>query len=360
MLKEGLYRRLPELMQLETLINHSLPTLSHINTATEVVSYAELDNIPLPIYKISIGAIDKHSPCLFFVGGVHGLERIGSQVVISLLDSLCQRLHWDESLHQKLSRIKLVFMPLLNPVGMAKRYRSNGNHVDLMRNAPVESTEPTAWLVGGHRISKYIPWYRGIAQNAMEIEAQALTNEVLKVTESSPFTLALDCHSGFGTKDRLWFPYARSKFQPISQIGALYHLREMFFNAFPHQNYLFEPQTKHYTCHGDLWDYLYDIADKRQQHLLPLTLEMGSWRWVRKNPLQLLDRIGLFHPMKPHRIQRVLRTHLTLTEFLMNATYSYQHWYQSDQNDDFAQQAQLLWYPQYASKQTRQYYEPNR
>ncbi|MBY5946278.1 DUF2817 domain-containing protein [Photobacterium rosenbergii] len=356
-MKEGLYRRLPELMQLEALINHSLPTLHHVNSSIDVVSYAELDNVPLPIYKISIGAIDSHSPCLIFVGGVHGLERIGSQVVISLLDSLCQRLHWDESLHHKLSRIKLVFIPLLNPVGMAKRYRSNGNHVDLMRNAPIDSMESTAWLVGGHRISKYIPWYRGKAQQAMEVESQALTNEVLEATDSSPFTLALDCHSGFGTKDRLWFPYARSKLHPISKIGALYHLREMFFNAFPHQNYLFEPQTKHYTCHGDLWDYLYDIAESRQQHLLPITLEMGSWRWVRKNPLQLLDRIGLFHPVKPHRIQRVLRTHLTLTEFLINATYSYQNWYRSDDNDTFSQQAKLLWYPQHAPNQYQNTYE---
>lgn len=345
MSKEGIYRRLPELMQLEALINHSIPTLKHIDTSAEVISYSELDNIPIPIYKISLGAIDSHSPCLFFVGGVHGLERIGSQVVISLLESLCQRLHWDEALQLKLRRIKLIFIPLLNPVGMAKRYRSNGNHIDLMRNAPVDSKEPTAWLVGGHRISKFIPWYRGKAKQGMEVESQALINEVLLTTQTSPLTLALDCHSGFGTKDRLWFPYAKSKLQPISQIGALFHLRKLFFNAFPHQNYLFEPQTQHYTCHGDLWDYLYDIAESRQQHLLPITLEMGSWRWVRKNPLQILDRIGLFHPVKPHRIQRVLRTHLTLTEFLMSATYSYQHWYLSEQNDVFAQQAKSLWYP---------------
>ena len=353
MIKECLYRRLPELMQLEAIVNHSLPTLRHIDTATEVVSYTDLDNVPLPIYKISIGAIDTHSPCVFFVGGVHGLERIGSQVIISLMDSLCQRLHWDEALQQKLRRIKLIFIPLLNPVGMAKRYRSNGNHVDLMRNAPVDSMERTAWLVGGHRISKHIPWYRGNEKQAMEIESQALVREVLNATQSSPLTLALDCHSGFGTKDRLWFPYAKSKMQPISQIGALFHLREMFFNAFPHQNYLFEPQTKHYTCHGDLWDYLYDSVQSRQQHLLPITLEMGSWRWVRKNPLQLLDRIGLFHPIKPHRIQRVLRTHLTLTEFLMNAAYSYQNWYPSDLNVGFAQQAKLLWYPSLSAEESR-------
>ncbi|MCQ1059110.1 DUF2817 domain-containing protein [Photobacterium sp. ZSDE20] len=352
MSKEGIYWRLPELRRLENIIDHSIPALKHIGNSTEVTNYAELDNFPLPIYKISLGAIESYSPCLFFVGGVHGLERIGSQVVISLLESLCHRLHWDEALQQKLRRIKLIFIPLLNPVGMAKRYRSNGNHVDLMRNAPVDSKESTAWLVGGHRISKFIPWYRGKAADGMEVESQTLINEVLLATQTSPLTLALDCHSGFGTRDRLWFPYAKSKLTPIAQIGALYHLRTLFLNAFPYQNYVFEPQTKHYTCHGDLWDYLYDITESRQQHLLPITLEMGSWRWVRKNPLQLLDRIGPFHPVKPHRIQRVMRTHLTLNEFLMNATYSYQHWYLSEQNDAFSQQAKSLWYPHDLTKTT--------
>ncbi|MCG7588704.1 zinc carboxypeptidase, partial [Photobacterium sp. OFAV2-7] len=140
------------------------------------------------------------------------------------------------------------------------------------------------------------------------------------------------------------FPFAKSKSQSIGKIGDIYHLKELFFNAYPHQNYLFEPQTKHYTCHGDLWDFMYERSEDNGTHLLPLTLEMGSWRWVRKNPLQLGDRLGLFHPMKPHRIQRVLRTHLTLLEFLMNAAYSYQSWYNSDLTPAFASKARALWY----------------
>ncbi|PKM10917.1 MAG: hypothetical protein CVV13_11155 [Gammaproteobacteria bacterium HGW-Gammaproteobacteria-3] len=35
------------------------------------------------------------------------------------------------------------------------------------------------------------------------------------------------------------------------------------------------------------------------------------------------DSIGLFHPIKPHRINRVLRGHLVLMEFLLHATLSY-------------------------------------
>ncbi|MGR2769757.1 MULTISPECIES: DUF2817 domain-containing protein [Photobacterium] len=344
--KYDLYRRLPEMMQLETLVNHQVTHLQSVPVSVNTLAVTELENVPLPIYKIALGNPHPDTPCLMFIGGVHGLERIGSQVVLSLLNSLCQRLHWDAALQTRLKRLRLVFIPLLNPVGMAKRYRSNGNHVDLMRNAPVDSAERTAWLVGGHRISRFLPWYRGAEGAPMELESRALIQAVLSETRQSPLTIALDFHSGFGNKDRLWFPYAKSRLQPIADIGALFHLKTLFFNAFPHQNYLFEPQTKHYTCHGDLWDHLYDLASARHQSLLPLTLEMGSWRWVRKNPLQLLDRIGLFHPMKPHRVDRVLRTHLTLTEFMMSAAYSYTSWFLSDANADYARQAISLWYPQ--------------
>jgi hypothetical protein len=49
---------------------------------------------------------------------------------------------------------------------------------------------------------------------------------------------------------------------------------------------------------------------------LPLTLEMGSWLWLRKNPLHLFSRHGLFHPILPHRRQRIYRRHFLLFDFL--------------------------------------------
>src|SRR6185295_12711058 len=63
-----------------------------------------------------------------------------------------------------------------------------------------------------------------------------------------------------------------------------------------------EPTARSYTIAGDLWDYLYDRAVERGRRLLPLTLEMGSWAWVRKNPIQALTALGRFNPIKPHRL----------------------------------------------------------
>ncbi|GAB6263965.1 M14 family metallopeptidase [Photobacterium sp. R1] len=335
--------RLPELKQLESLIhNHQGNSLYHMQ-ASELLRIP-FENTTFPVYECRFGNPDPNLPCLFLVGGVHGLERIGTQVLLSFLSSLCERLNWDVSLHRTLEAMQIVAIPLLNPVGMAMQWRSNAQHVDLMRNAPVDSQEKTAWLVGGHRISQRLPWYRGEADAPMEPEAQLLVDRVLKQCIHSPLTIALDCHSGFGVKDRIWFPYAKSKRQPVPHLGSIYHLRKMFFQAYPHQNYVFEPQTKHYTCHGDLWDYLYDEITAQGQTLLPLTLEMGSWLWVRKNPLQLWHPLGLFHPLKKHRVERTLRKHLVLFDFLINATEAYTNWFRHQPQGDDWQAAHSLWY----------------
>ena len=59
---------------------------------------------------------------------------------------------------------------------------------------------------------------------------------------------------------------------------------------------------------------------------LPLTLEMGSWLWVKKNPRQLFSRHGIFNPLIDHRQQRVLRRHLPLLDFTTRAAASAARW----------------------------------
>lgn len=340
---ESIAERLPELVQLQALISQGQRWLE-VTTLAEVADVADPSSAPLPIQQLTLGRNEPGAPTLVLVGGVHGLERIGTQVVLAYLETLLGRIPWDRSLNQQLEEMRIVLLPLVNPAGMAANYRANGNGVDLMRNAPIDSSERTAWLVGGHRFSHRLPWYRGPAGTAMETEAKALCDAIEALLAHSPFTIALDCHSGFGLHDRLWFPYARSRFRPIPHLGEIFHLRALFTQTYPHQNYIFEPQARHYTCHGDLWDYLYDRAVGRDQLLLPLTLEMGSWRWVKKAPLQLRHAIGLFHPMRPHRIRRVLRSHQVLIDFLLRATYAWRDWLGDGQTLAMAQQARELWY----------------
>ena len=331
---------LPELLQLEQLINQAGPQLQ-----VDVLARVPHMTHKLPVYALSLGAADPALPALALIGGVHGLERIGTQVVLAYLQTLLQRLRWDRTLQHTLEHCRLYFIPLLNPAGMANGWRANGNSVDLMRNAPVDCTEGAAWLVGGQRLSRLLPWHRGKADR-MEAESQALVNFVKRELFTRPLSLVLDCHSGFGRTDRLWFPYARSRRQPIAHLAQMYRLRQQLFQAYPHQNYIFEPQSQHYLCHGDLWDYLYDAACQQGHDLLPLTLEMGSWNWVRKNPFQLLSSLGMFHPIKPHRVKRVLRSHLILFDFLLSSVVSHRNWLPLPDKLELTEQALALWYPQ--------------
>ena len=85
----------------------------------------------------------------------------------------------------------------------------------------------------------------------------------------------------------------------------MYALRMMLEETHPHHGYSFEPQSHQYLLHGDLWDCAYDRTPAGHV-FLPMTLELGSWLWIRKNPRQLFSRHGIFNPMKEHRTRRVL------------------------------------------------------
>ncbi len=139
-------------------------------------------------------------------------------------------------------------------------------------------------------------------------------------------SILLDCHSGFGMRDQLWFPYAYRR-RPIKKIGVILALKLLLDKTYPYHNYIFEPQSNNYLTHGDLWDYFYKrISSIRPMTFLPLTLELGSWHWIRKRPSQLLSYSGLFNPMSKHRLNLVLRRHSLLIDFLVNATINVDEW----------------------------------
>lgn len=269
-----------------------------------------------PILEFRAGSTRPSDPALVITGGVHGLERIGTDVAVSFMETLAGRWDWDSTLHSTLDHLQLVFIPLVNPVGRLLFTRSNGNGVDLMRNAPVQADDAT-FAVGGHQWSPRLPWYRGNlsqTESGMEPEARALVESLRSVLKASPYTLALDLHSGFGNQDQLWYPYAHSK-APFPSLEQVRVFEALLNRALPHHVYKIEPQALHYTTHGDVWDHLY--LTHGQKNFLPLTLEMGSWNWVRKNPLQVFSLLGPFNPVKPHRQKRAMRRHLPLFHFLM-------------------------------------------
>jgi len=311
----------PELLALQALLDAAGEGVEH-----RVVCDVELGRLALPVHVITLGNPDPTVPAVGFFGGVHGLERIGAEVVLAYLRSIVTRLRWDLGLRHQLERMRMVFMPLVNPGGLAQGTRANPRGVDLMRNAPVECREPNVpFLLGGQRLSAALPWYRGPAGAPMQPEAQALCDVVEQELASHAFALTVDCHSGFGLADRLWFPFAHTP-KPIEHLPELHAFSELLDESLVHHQYLCEPQSRQYLAHGDLWDHLYLRALQRGAMLLPLTLEMGSWLWVKKNPRQFFSRHGLFNPLAEHRLQRALRRHVVLLDFVSRAVFSHGQW----------------------------------
>jgi hypothetical protein len=333
-------KNLPELITLKRLIDEGGPHLE-VSTPCSIA----MDGRDFPVYTLALGNPDPQVPALGFFGGIHGLERIGTQIVLAFLESLLARLRWDHTLHQQLTSLRLVFMPLVNPGGMWQATRCNPQGVDLMRNAPVSASDPVPFLLGGQRFSRHLPWYRGADGAPMEAESRAVCELVTRELLPRQFSMALDCHSGFGLRDRIWFPHAHTS-TPIPHLADIGALEQLFSTSYPNHNYVFEPQSRQYRTHGDLWDYLYlNGSAEGQRVFLPLTLEMGSWLWVKKNPRQLFDRIAIFNPTAKHRLQRVMRRHLTWFDFLMRASISHQSWLPAGRERKIQQRRALTqWY----------------
>jgi len=333
---------LPELAALERVLELGA---AHLRVRT-LLRVALPGGAELPVYAIELGNPQPGTPIMGYFGGVHGLERIGAEVVTAHLHSLVMRLQWDSTLHQQLETLRMVFVPIVNPGGMALGTRANPQGVDLMRNAPVQSQGDTPWMVGGQRLSARLPWYQGPADAAMQAENQALCTLVQELLAHTPFALTVDCHSGFGVRDRLWFPFAHKR-EPMAHLAELQALKAIFVQAHSYHRYVIEPQSVQYLAHGDAWDYLYLHALTHHPRLvfLPLTLEMGSWLWIKKNPRQLFSRHGIFNPLIQHRQQRVLRQHQSLLEFLARASGSCQRWLpNADQRATLHDQALRAWY----------------
>ena len=98
----------------------------------------------------------------------------------------------------------------------------------------------------------------------METETQALFELLKERVFPAQTSICLDVHSGFGTHDRLWFPYAHTK-KPYPYFVEAYAFRELLNKTYPNHVYGVEPQSIQYTTHGDFWDYAFDTHYKEKK-----------------------------------------------------------------------------------------------
>ncbi len=326
------------------LLQEILPELDGVAEVAEIGDIRH-EGASFPIHSLCVGSKDPQAPLLLLTGGVHGLERIGSHVILAFFQHLARMARWSTSIQNMLGQIRIAALPVINPVGMSLRRRSNGHGVDLMRNAPVESNAASWRLWSGQRLSSQLPWFRGQPE-AMEKESQLLCDYVRSQRQGRRFTLALDLHSGFGSRDSLWYPYSHRLTPPanLAEYAALARL----LDKSPLQSiYDFEPQTRHYQISGDLWDLLLLEAENSgdDKRFLPLTLELGSWLWLRKHPSSILSSEGPFNPLIRHRYERILRRHGVLLLLLAEACASHAQWLPKEaQRPTYHSEARNRWY----------------
>ena len=310
----------PELIEVERLVE------AHSNyVRVETLGSVTTGNTAFPLLGLSVGSQDPTAPTCGLFAGVHGLERVGTHVLLSFLRTLFVKRAWDRDWMGFFEENRLVSIPIINPTGFALNRRSNARGVDLMRNAPVEAQGKLLPGVSGQSFSPHLPWFRGHGE--LEIETQAVADFAERHMFRSKALVSLDLHSGFGMKDRLWYPWAKCA-EPFPHAPSMERFTSLFEATYPYHIYKIEPQNHSYMTHGDIWDWLYmrQQAGNPGAAYLPLTLEMGSWMWVKKNPLQLFDAQGLFNPVKKHRYARTMRRHLHLLEFLLRSVGSYEQW----------------------------------
>src|SRR5918992_5898835 len=87
--------KLPELAELERILEAHSASLA-VRTLCEVRDGDERH----PLLAVSLGSASRDAPAVGFFGGVHGLERVGTQVLLSFLGSLAGRLEWDERIQR--------------------------------------------------------------------------------------------------------------------------------------------------------------------------------------------------------------------------------------------------------------------
>ncbi len=319
-----MFKELTEVNMLIELIEQSKASVKSLVT-TKALSQISYKNEDYPIHAFIFGSQDQSKPTLGLFGGVHGLERVGSQVLLGFLKSFINQLNWDENLRDSLKDFRIVAIPIINPVGMKFKKRSNGQGVDLMRNSPIEASLDSPFKIyRGHHISSKLPWYRG---HKLELESLTLIDFVKVEMFKSKISMSVDFHSGFGLRDRLWFPYAKSN-EKFHFFDVVEKVVDLYETTHPHHIYKIEQQSDSYTTHGDLWDYLF--FESRQlypDHLfIPWTLEMGSWSWLKKNPLQIFSLDGLFNPKIEHRFERTMRRHYILIHFITRLMQNPKAW----------------------------------
>lgn len=108
----NLHYALPEYAEIAQLLDRA-GDLIKVHTIATV----DVKGQSLPIQIYSMGSDDPDVPAFGLFGGVHGVERIGTEVVLAYMRSLVEGLLWSPALQEQLKKLHIIFMPMVNPGG---------------------------------------------------------------------------------------------------------------------------------------------------------------------------------------------------------------------------------------------------
>lgn len=200
--------------------------------------------------------------------------------------------------------------------------RLNRTGVDLMRNSGMDADHAMPFF-GGQRLSPRLPYYRGFS---LEPESRALRRFVVDSffgVRNSLMPL-VDVHSGFGSCDHVWWPYAGRK-TPCADTALFERIADHLRHGSGHDLFRYGPQSETYTTHGDLWDRIYDEYQHHarealpRSRFLPITLEIGTWTELRSSPGRLLHAQKIFNPPRETKAETTIRYRRFLRDLLLLA-----------------------------------------
>ena len=244
----------------------------------------------MPIHALRFGAADPTLAALLVTGGVHGLERIGT-TSRSRFSRRSSRASSGTRCCTSCSRAcASSSCRCVNPVGMARGSRANGSGVDLMRNAPAASLRwhaarrrpallVAAALVHGRRRARWSPNRRPCVRLVeRELFASPLAIAARPALGLRPHRSALvsvRAHARAAARSR---PRSTRSSALLDDDAAEPRLSRSSRPRASTRSAATSGTTS--TIAG---------AARAAASLISLTLEMGSWSWVRKNPLQGLS-----------------------------------------------------------------------
>jgi predicted deacylase len=258
-----------------------------------------------PLHALTVAAPGRtpssERPHAVVQGGMHGIEVIGTELALHLLDALTTDAP-SASATALLEACDVTVLPCVNPDGRrislasvtapgprAPASRRNANGVDLNRNWPRPAGVRNHWLpVSGTGI-RWLPWYRGPSPSS-----EPETAAVMAFLAERPPAALLDLHS---CGQILVYPWTSKREIPADEAGY-WQMIDALRARQRTWTYRAKQSRDWYPIVGSMDDYAYD-----EWGTLMVTVEVGQVAGsVKRRPWLLRRSFWLTNPLDvaPH------------------------------------------------------------